>query len=127
MTGWFPPSKPLLGKPEIEREGSGDFEQRAHVYQARVCVCATGQQVVIVAVAVGAGAAVGAAGPLPLPGRGQHGQLRRPDGTLADDRAAVARVPVLGRAPGPLGGSGHLLVLLGEENGRPPTHFWSQS
>ncbi|TNN48255.1 hypothetical protein EYF80_041525 [Liparis tanakae] len=64
VTGWFLPSKPLLGNPE-EKER---------------------ERVVVVAVAVRAGAAPRAALPLPLPAGRQQRQLGGADGALAQAR-----------------------------------------
>ncbi|KAG7268002.1 hypothetical protein CRUP_022439 [Coryphaenoides rupestris] len=104
VTGWLPPSKPWR----------------------------TRELVFVVAVALRAGAGVRAPGPLPLPRGGQQGELRGADGTGANPCAPVAayppgprtprpcpprRVPVLGGPAGPLGRSGRLGVLLGEEDG----------
>lgn len=108
----------MLGKPGATETDRGDGSSRTGgVKFSGLSAFSTWEEVVVVAVTVRGGAAVGAAGPLPLPG-GQHGQLRGPDGALAHPGRAVARVPVLGRASGPFGRSHHLLVLLGEEDGR---------
>lgn len=89
-------------------------------------VCCTWEQVVIVTVAVRAGAGVGAAGSLPLPGCRQQGQLRGTDRALAHPCPTVGSIPVLGGTSWPFGGSGHFLVLFGEEDRCPTAHLWSQ-
>ena len=86
----------------------------------------TQEQLLCVAVALRGGAAVGAAGPLPRPRRGQQGQLRGSDGAGAHSRPAVAKVPVLRGAAGPLGGSRRLGVLFGEEDGGAAAHLRGQ-
>lgn len=124
VTGWFPPSKPLLGKPG--RTGGGTSQAFAlaswsHLF-APVC---TREQVFVVTIAVRGGATVGASGSLPLPGCCQQRQLRGADGTLTNAPSTVASITVLGGPPRPFGGPSHFLVLLREEDRCPASHLWS--
>lgn len=68
VTGWFPPSKPLLGKPE--RTG-GTMSIFRNVYFGNLNLHAPGrtrEQVLVFTIAVRRGATVGASGSLPLSG-----------------------------------------------------------
>lgn len=130
VTGWFPPSKPLLGKPGGgRRETDWRNCMRHRNYRLRFMssfVWCTWEQVIIVTVTVRGGAAVRATGPLPLPCCRQQGQLRGANRTLANPHPTVANIPILGGASRSFRGPSHFLVFLGEEDRCPTAHFWSQ-
>lgn len=122
VTGWFPPSNPLLGKPARTEATS----QSSLVTGSHLCApVRTREQVFVVTIAVRSGATAGASGSLPLPDCCEHWQLRGADRTLANACSAVASIAVLGWPPRPFGRPGHFLVLLGEENRCPTSHLWS--